>query len=74
MTQRCAISPPPPEEPDRALGVEMDAAKAAETRRRLLRQAAEERRLVAGYHFPFPGVGRIVEQGAAWRFVPVQTV
>lgn len=62
-----------PEEPDWALAVEMDQAMAAETRRRLFRQAAEEQLLVAGYHFPFPGVGRIVEQGASWRFVPIQT-
>lgn len=61
-----------PEEPDWALAVEMDPDLAAETRRRLFRQAAEEDLLVAGYHFPFPGIGRIVEQGRSWRFVPVQ--
>lgn len=61
------------EEPDWSLGVEMDAARAADTRKALFRQAAAGNLLVAGYHFPFPGVGRIVEQGAAWRFVPVQT-
>jgi glyoxylase-like metal-dependent hydrolase (beta-lactamase superfamily II) len=62
-----------PEEPDWALAVEMDQAAAADTRRRLFRMAAEEKLMVAGYHFPFPGIGRIVEQGAAWRYVPVQT-
>ncbi len=63
-----------PEEPDWALAVEMDQEVAAATRRRLFKQAAEERLLVAGYHFPFPGIGRIVEQGPSWRFVPIQTV
>lgn len=63
-----------PEEPDWALAVEMDQKAAAATRRRLFKQAAEERLLVAGYHFPFPGIGRIVEQGSSWRFVPMQTV
>ena len=62
-----------PEEPDWALAVEMDQEVAAATRRRLFKQAAEQKILVAGYHFPFPGIGRIVEQGKAWRFVPVQT-
>lgn len=62
-----------PEEPDWALAVEMDQAAAAATRRRLFKQAAEEKLLVAGYHFPFPGIGRIVEQGSAWRYVPMQT-
>ena len=60
------------EQPDWALAVEMDPSLASETRRRLLRRAAEEQILVAGYHFPFPGIGRIVEQGSSWRFVPIQ--
>ncbi len=62
-----------PEEPDWALAVEMDPDAAARTRRRLFRRAADEKLLVAGYHFPFPGLGRIVEDGAHWRFVPVPT-
>lgn len=62
-----------PEEPDWALAVEMDPSIAAATRRRLFKQAAEDKLLVAGYHFPFPGIGRIIEQGSSWRFVPMQT-
>ena len=62
-----------PEEPDWALAVEMDQKGAAATRRQLFKQAHDERLLVAGYHFPFPGIGRIVEQGSSWRFVPMQT-
>lgn len=62
-----------PEEPDWALGVEMDMDAAAATWRKLFARAADEKLMVAGYHFPFPGVGVIVEQGNAWRFVPVQT-
>ena len=62
-----------PEEPDWALGVEMDQTAAADTRRKLFKQAAEQNLLVAGYHFPFPGIGRIIPQEDAWRFVPMQT-
>ena len=62
-----------PEEPDWALAVEMDPDAAAATRRRLFKMAADQKLLVAGYHFPFPGIGRIVEHDAAWRFVPIQT-
>lgn len=62
-----------PEEPDWALTVEMDPEAAAATRRHLFKEAADRKLLVAGYHFPFPGIGRIVEQNAAWRFVPIQT-
>lgn len=62
-----------PEEPDWALGVEMDQTVAADTRRKLFKMAADSQLLVAGYHFPFPGLGRIVAQDNAWRYVPVQT-
>lgn len=62
-----------PEEPDWALGVEMEPSAAAATRRRLFAEAADNHTLVAGYHFPFPGIGRIVPMDKAWRFVPVQT-
>lgn len=62
------------EEPDWALAVEMDPSVAADTRRILFNEAAEKKFLVAGYHFPFPGIGRINEDGAAWRFTPIPTV
>jgi len=62
-----------PEEPDWALAVEMDQTVAADTRRKLFKQASDENILVAGYHFPFPGIGKIVPSAGAWRFVPVQT-
>lgn len=47
---------------------EMD--QAVVTRRRLLDQAATDRILVLGYHFPFPGVGNVARDGAAYRWVP----
>jgi hypothetical protein len=28
-------------------------------------------KLVLGYHFPFPGVGYVVKDGAGFRFVPM---
>ncbi|MBX2884376.1 MAG: MBL fold metallo-hydrolase [Granulosicoccus sp.] len=61
------------EEPDWALGVEMNPEEALLTRRSLFAKAANEKVLVAGYHFPFPGIGRIVERDSSWRFVPIQT-
>ncbi len=60
-----------PEEPDWAFAVEMDPEAAAATRRRLFREAAAAKVMVAGYHFPFPGIGRIVESGKVWRYVPI---
>lgn len=62
-----------PEEPDWALAVEMDPDAAAATRRKLFAMTADAKMPVAGYHFPFPGLGHIVESGKAWRYVPVET-
>ena len=41
------------------------------TRRRLLGQAAVGRALVHLYHFPFPGLGRVVLHNGGWRWQPL---
>lgn len=61
------------EYPDWGVALEMNHDAAAETRRRLFKLAADEKMLVAGYHFPFPGVGRIFRHKSGWRFVPMHT-
>lgn len=43
------------------------------TRRKLLNVAAKEKALVLAFHFPFPGLGRIVQKGEAWRWQPIGT-
>lgn len=47
-----------------------DPVQAAETRRAVFENAADEGLLFSAYHFPFPGVGRIVRQGDALRWQP----
>ena len=56
--------------PDWVTGFDMDAEQTVATRRRLLDMAAEDGIAVLGYHFPFPGVGHVIREGAAYRFVP----
>jgi glyoxylase-like metal-dependent hydrolase (beta-lactamase superfamily II) len=51
-------------------GFDGDMDQAVVTRRRLLDQAATDQVLVLGYHFPFPGVGHVARDGAAYRWVP----
>lgn len=51
-------------------GFDADGAMAVETRKRLAGVAAAERMAVLGYHFPFPGVGHVMAEGEAFRFVP----
>ena len=30
--------------------------------------------LVQAFHFPYPGLGHIVQQGGAWQWQPIETV
>jgi glyoxylase-like metal-dependent hydrolase (beta-lactamase superfamily II) len=52
--------------PDWQPGADMDGAKAAASRRRLLDLAATEQLKVLCYHIPFPGLGRIERRGSAF--------
>ncbi|RFP88819.1 MBL fold metallo-hydrolase [Rhodobacteraceae bacterium 63075] len=47
-----------------------DGPQTVATRLRLLDMAASERVALLGYHFPFPGVGHVMREGEAYRFVP----
>lgn len=58
------------ERPRWPLMVDLDREEAADTRIRLLDRAAADRLLVMGFHFPFPGVGRVAREGGAYRWVP----
>lgn len=51
-----------------------DREKGAKTRRALLDRAAHDRLLVAGYHYPFPGVGHVVKEGDGFRWLPATWV
>ena len=56
--------------PDWFNNFDMDGETTVATRRRLLDMAATDRMAVLGYHFPFPGVGHVMRDGDAYRFVP----
>jgi len=55
-------------EPDWASRFDVDADKARRTRRSFLERNADRPVLVLGTHFATPTGGRIVRDGAAWRF------
>lgn len=48
-----------------------DKEQAVETRKRLLKMAAERRLLVAGHHMPFPGLGYIESVNGCFRWSPI---
>jgi hypothetical protein len=56
--------------PDWHLGFDADPEQGAKARRSLLDRCATDRPLVASYHLPFPGVGHVARDGAAYRWVP----
>jgi glyoxylase-like metal-dependent hydrolase (beta-lactamase superfamily II) len=57
--------------PNWAFNFDADPATASETRKRVLDMAVQNKLMVVGYHFPFPGIGNVAKQGDAYRFVPI---
>ena len=49
-----------------------DAETAAQMRLSILPQIAERRILVAGAHFPFPGLGYIKKESTGYRWIPIE--
>ena len=56
--------------PDWQPRMDMDGARAAQSRRRLLDMAATDKLSVLSYHIPFPGLGRVQRVGTAFSWVP----
>jgi glyoxylase-like metal-dependent hydrolase (beta-lactamase superfamily II) len=57
--------------PDWQNGFEHDPEKSAQVRLELFRYLVETKGLLVAAHLPFPSVGRVVEDGEAFRWVPV---
>ena len=56
--------------PDWHIMFDSEPEKAVATRRRIYDMASAEKMFVAGYHFPFPGLGYIEKAGTGYRLVP----
>jgi glyoxylase-like metal-dependent hydrolase (beta-lactamase superfamily II) len=59
------------ERPDWSFGFDMDRQVARETRKLLLQRAADRDAKLLGFHWAYPGVGRIMKDGETYRFKPV---
>lgn len=59
------------EQPDWHAAVDFSPKKTSTTRRRLLRKAKAENVLVLAFHFPFPGLGKIIENGDGLQWKPI---
>lgn len=51
--------------------VDLDPEAVIRTRGRILDGAAENGTLIAGYHLPFPGIGRVTGSACGWNWYPV---
>jgi len=56
--------------PELGFSFDTDPALAAQSRARIFDRAASDNLLIAGSHIHFPGFGRFVRAGEAYRFVP----
>lgn len=58
--------------PEASFESDADRAQAIATRRALLKDTASQRWWVAGAHLPFPGLGHVGSDGAAYTWVPAE--
>ena len=62
------------EQPEWYAIVDFAPGQAVATRRRLLNRAAAEKALVLAFHFPFPGLGHVVQKGEGWQWQSIETM
>jgi len=62
------------EQPDWYAAVDFAPEQVVATRRRLLNRASAEKALVLAFHFPFPGLGHVVQKREEWRWQPIETM
>ena len=62
------------EQPEWHAAVDLVPEQVVATRRSLLNRAVIENPLVLAFHFPFPGLGHVVQKGEAWQWQPIETM
>ena len=55
--------------PEWFMSVDQTPDVAVETRQQLLARAADEQIPILAFHFPFPGLGNVVRDGDAYRYI-----
>ncbi len=66
-----ALHPIHLEQPEWHAVVDFAPKQVEASRRRLLNRAAAENALVLAFHFPFPGLGHVVQKGKGWQWQPI---
>jgi len=58
--------------PDWYAAVDLDPEEIVATRRKLFSRAAAEKALVFAFHFPFPGLGKVIRKRESWQWQPIE--
>ena len=61
------------EQPDWYPAFDFMCEQAMATRRHLLDRVAAEKALLIACHFPFPGLGHVLQKGEGWQWQPIRT-
>ena len=59
------------EQPEWCAVFDFSPEEVTATRRRILNRISAEKALMQAFHFPFPGLGHIVEKGNGWEWKPI---
>jgi len=62
------------ERPDWYAAIDFAPEQVQATRQRILTRAATDNALVLAFHFPFPGLGRVVPKAEGWQWQPSERV
>jgi glyoxylase-like metal-dependent hydrolase (beta-lactamase superfamily II) len=60
------------EQPEWYTSVDLAPEQVITTRRQLLDRATTEKALVHAFHFPFPGLGYVIQKGDGWQWQPMR--
>jgi glyoxylase-like metal-dependent hydrolase (beta-lactamase superfamily II) len=60
------------EQPDWHAAIEFAPQQVVTTRRQLLKRAETEKALVLAFHFPFPGLGHVIQREEGWQWKPIE--
>ena len=61
------------EQPEWFAVVDLDPEQVVATRHRILNRSANDKVLVLAFHFPFPGLGYVIDKGEGWQWQPIAT-
>jgi glyoxylase-like metal-dependent hydrolase (beta-lactamase superfamily II) len=67
-----ALHPIHLEHPEWIADVDLDQKNVLKSRRSFFSRLAEQGPLVFAFHFPFPGLGHIIEMGESWQWKPIE--